>query len=162
MAALGVGPKVGICWRSMLNKEARAKFYSDLNQWGPILKTPGVQFINLQYDRCETELSEAQDLFGTHVAVWNDMDLRNDQEGVAALIASLDLVISAGTAVAEMAGALGVPGWVLARNASDWTCFGQNYNPWNPNLRYCYCGKMKPWEPLIEQIAGELGRVVSL
>ena len=160
VSGLGEGPKVGICWRSIKNKEARAKYYSQLNQWGPILTTSGVQFINLQYDNCAEELHEAQRLFGTQVAVWDDMDLKNDQEGGAALIANLDLVISAGTAVAEMAAALAAPTWVLARNTSDWTYLGQDYKPWNPSSHYFFCGELNPWEPIIDRIAADLRKLV--
>ena len=153
--ALGNGLKVGICWRSMLNKGPRAMHYSQLNEWGPILTTPGVQFINLQYDQCEEELCEAEGKFGVPIYRWTEFDLRNDQDGVAALISTLDVVISAGTAVASMGGAVGIPTWVLAINAGDWTCLGQDYNPWQRSERRFYRGN-NPWMWAIQNVAAEL------
>ncbi|MGD0144127.1 MAG: tetratricopeptide repeat protein, partial [Rhizomicrobium sp.] len=52
LEAIGPGPYVGICWRSMMLGTKRHRYYSALNSWGPILKTPGVTFINVQYGDC--------------------------------------------------------------------------------------------------------------
>ena len=38
--AFGPGPKIGICWRSMMLGAKRAKYYSTLGAWGPILAYP--------------------------------------------------------------------------------------------------------------------------
>lgn len=156
LAALGDGLKVGICWRSGKTQGMRSMFYLQLNQWGPILTLPGIHFVNLQYGPCADELEEAQRLFGIPVEVWCDMDLKNDQDGLAALIASLDLVISAGTAVDCLAGAVGRPTWVLTRGVSDWWGLGTNHCPWNPSVRTFAAGASDPWEPVIAKMAAEL------
>jgi tetratricopeptide (TPR) repeat protein len=160
LAKLGDGPKVGVCWRSSMNRESRSLHYAQLSQWGPILAIPGIRFVNLQYDECAGELREAQRLFGTTIHVWDGMDLKNDQDGVAALMCALDLVVSAHTAVSELAGAMGMPTWVLARDMSNWNCLGQNYNPWLPSSRIFWCGTNDPWEPVIENIAAELPKAL--
>ncbi len=90
---LGEGLKVGICWRSGMTEGSRSMYYSQLSQWGPVLTTADVRFINLQYGECGEELKEAERMFGTRVQVWKDMDLKNDQDGLAALMSALDLVI---------------------------------------------------------------------
>ncbi len=153
---LGEGMKVGICWRSGLAKGMRSMHYSQLSQWGPILSTPGVHFVKLQYDQCDEEVLEAEQHFGTRVHRWDGVDLKNDQDGVAALISKLDLVISAGTAVDTMAGALGVPTWVLMRRCSDWWGLGTDYCPWMSSIRPFACGANDPWEPVIQNMAAEL------
>jgi tetratricopeptide (TPR) repeat protein len=158
LEGLGEGPKVGICWRSGMTKGMRSMHYSQLNQWGPILTTSGVHFVKLQYDECDEELRESQRLFGTPVHVWNGMDLKNDLEDVAALTSTLDLVISAGTAVDAMAGAIGIPAWVLIRGCTEWWGLGTDYCPWSPSARPFPCGANEPWEPVIEKIASELGQ----
>ncbi len=157
--SLGEGLKVGICWRSGLGRGMRAMHYAEMSQWGPILTTPGVKFINLQYDQCDEELCEAERLFGTRVVRWEDLDLRNDQDGVAALISTLDLVISARTAVGAMAGAVGTSTIVLTRSVTDWWGLGTDYCPWQPSVRAFSCGAYDPWEPAIARIAAELGQL---
>jgi Flp pilus assembly protein TadD len=161
VAALGNGLKVGICWRSMMNTGIRSNDYSRLTQWGPILSTSGVQFVNLQYDQCAEELREAQRLFGTPVQVWDDVDLKDDQESVAALISTLDLVLSACTAVDQMAGGLGVTAWVMSRTANDLWALGTDHCPWYPGIRLFACDASQPWEPVIERVAAELGQLAA-
>jgi tetratricopeptide (TPR) repeat protein len=43
--AIGPGPYIGICWRSMVLGVKRRKYYSALERWKPILSTPGVTFV---------------------------------------------------------------------------------------------------------------------
>ncbi len=160
IGALGPGLKVGICWRSMLNKGARSRESTELNQWDPILTVPGVHFVNLEYDQCDEELREAERKLGVRIHTWDDMDLKNDQDGLAALISTLDLVLSALTAVVQMAGAVGTPTWVLHLDAPDWWALGTDHCPWYPSVRSFPCGANAPWEPVIETMASELRRVV--
>ena len=80
----------------------------------------------------------------------------NDQDGLAALMANLDLVISAGTAVDSLAGALGRPAWVLTRDVGDWWGLGTGRCPWSPGVRTFHCEASSPWEPAIARMAEEL------
>ena len=153
---LGEGLKVGICWRSMMHAGKRAMYYSGLHQWGGILTAPGILFVNLQYDDSGPELDEAERLFGTRIHRWDDVDLKTDQEGVAALISTLGLVISAGTAVDQMAGALGVSTWVLTREATGVWGLGTDHCPWYPSVRAFLCGAKDPWEKVLDKLASEL------
>ncbi len=43
--SMGPERKVGLCWRSMMLGAKRAKYFSPIDAWGPILQTPGVTFI---------------------------------------------------------------------------------------------------------------------
>ncbi len=133
LAALGPGLRVGICWRSSLMTADRAGAYSRIDQWGPVLAVPGVTFVSLQYDGHEAEREDALHRFGTVLHHWPDLDQRNDLEGAAALISGLDLVISAPTAVGELAAALGIPVWRIA-GAGDWSTLGTAVRPWFPSM----------------------------
>lgn len=136
LALLGPGLKVGICWRSGLTKGERHRLYSELTQWGEIFKIPGIHFINLQYDECAAELREAEDKFGVTITSFPDIDLRNEIDESAALIAGMDLVISAATAVCEIAGALGVESYRIDPDVKQWTTLGcSDKMPWHPNIR---------------------------
>ncbi|WP_376966624.1 tetratricopeptide repeat protein [Azospirillum sp. A26] len=133
LGGTGSALTVGLCWRSGLRGALRDANYAPLTDWAPILTLPGLRLINLQYDECEAELADAERRFG--IAIHRPpLDLRNDLDGAAALTAALDLVISAGTSVAEMAGALGVPVWRIGP-AGDWTALGTGCRPWYPSMR---------------------------
>jgi tetratricopeptide (TPR) repeat protein len=146
---------VGLCWRSGLRNALRDANYAPLADWAPILTLPGLRLINLQYDDCDAELAEAEEAFGI-VIHRPPLDLRNDLDGAAALTAALDLVISAGTSVAEMAGALGLPVWRIGP-AGDWTALGTACRPWYPSMRL-FCPK--PGETLGD-VLGAAGRALN-
>ena len=136
LAHFGTGLKIGICWRSSLTKGERHKSYSELTEWGEILKVSGVHFINLQYDECTEELQEAEEEFCMKITTLPEIDLRNDIDDSAALTACMDLVISASTAVCEMAGALGVKSYRVEPYSSGWDTLGcADKMPWHPTTR---------------------------
>ena len=81
----------------------------------------------------EAEREDALHCFGTVLHHWPDLDQRRDLEGVAALISGLDLVISAPTAVGELAAALRIPVWRIA-GAGDWSALGTAVRPWFPSM----------------------------
>jgi tetratricopeptide (TPR) repeat protein len=118
-ADLGPELKVGICWRSMRMTAERRKYYSELKDWAPIFNVPGVKFINLQYDDCADEIDIARDDFGADIHVWPGTDLKDDMETLAALMSELDLVITAGTMIHALAGALGLPTWLFGPHKHD-------------------------------------------
>lgn len=157
VASLPPGIRVGISWRSGMMNAKRAKGYATLDQWGPLLRTPGAVFINLQYDDCTLALATAEDQFGAHVHAWPDIDLRNDFDGTAALIANLDLVITIGNAVGELAGAIGVPTWRLSPSPlPEWTMLGTDRRPWFPSMRVWQSAQPDDWSELVGRTAAEL------
>ncbi|HYD69441.1 tetratricopeptide repeat protein, partial [Azospirillum sp.] len=134
LAALPPGPRVGISWRSGLLSGDRTVSYTGLRQWRPILSRPGATFVTLQYGDTGAEIADIERRFGITLHRWPDLDLKDDFEGVAALVSALDLVITAPTAVGELAGALGVPTWRLSWRG-DWTALGTQGRPWFPAMR---------------------------
>ena len=50
---------------------------------------------------------------GEHIHTFADLDTYADIDGLAALMSNLDLVISVDNTTVHLAGALGVPVWVL-------------------------------------------------
>jgi len=124
---------VGICWRSGLLSAARNLNYTALIDWRELLSNEKFQFVNLQYGDCEAELLAVEQELGISVLRWPDVDLKNDLEKVLALIHSLDCIVSAPTAVAQMSGALGQKTYLLTRR--NWTMLGEvDHYPWYPKV----------------------------
>jgi tetratricopeptide (TPR) repeat protein len=162
LATLPPGLRVGISWRSSMMTADRARGYATLDQWGPLLQTPGAVFINLQYDECALALATAEDQFDVHVHSWPDLDLRDDFEGSAALISNLDLVITIGNAVGELGGALGVPTWRLSPSPlSEWTMLGTSGRPWFPTMRLWQATDVDDWGGLVSRVAEGLRDLVA-
>ena len=56
--------------------------------------------------------------------------------GLAATIGNLDLILTVDTLAAHLAGALGVPTWLLLKQEADWRwMIGRSDSPWYPSLR---------------------------
>lgn len=125
--------KVGVCWTSGLLTAARG-LYPTPQDLLALAAVPGVRLINLQYNSREPAVAAALAASGLPLADWPDLDQRDDLDAVAALIANLDLVITAPTSVGELAASLGVPVWRLS-GPGDWSRLGTNARPWYPAMR---------------------------
>ena len=156
LAAIGPGLKVGISWRSGNMTGDRAKVHTGIDEWEPIFRVHGVTFINLFYGECREELEQAERRFGIRIHRWDDLDLKNDLDEVAALTMALDLTISTGTAVCDIPGALGRPVWHLHQRYYAWDDLGQNHMPWYPSMRLFYRDWNEDWTRIIDTVAQEL------
>jgi Tfp pilus assembly protein PilF len=155
LAAGGPGLKVGICWRSMLMTSNRAKFYSPLDLWGPVLTMPGVRIVNLQYGDCQEELARAEQMHGARIEIIEGLDLKDDIDGAAALAAAVDLVISAPTASAALAAAVGTETWFLTAEKA-WVQLSTNEYPWYRKTRAFTPAKFGDWPDLLAKVAAAL------
>lgn len=125
--------KVGICWRSGKLNPERNSSYVPISDLEPLFRLKDVDFINLQYGDCEEELRNVAEHFGVTIHHWQDIDLKNDLDGIFTLMSCLDHVVTAKTAVSEMAPAVGTPTSIfMPPNA--WTLFGQENYVFYPNV----------------------------
>jgi tetratricopeptide (TPR) repeat protein len=160
LAEISPGPHIGICWRSMMLSLKRGKYYSALDAWGPILKTPGATFVNVQYGDCAEELARAQELHGVKIHQIEGLDLKGDLDGAAALSAALDLVISAPTAAAATAASVGTEVWFLTAGET-WPQLGTDELPWYRATRVFACEKFADWQALMPRAGEALAGFVS-
>jgi tetratricopeptide (TPR) repeat protein len=155
LGARGGETLIGICWRSMMLDAKRAKYYSALDNWGPVLKTPGVRFISLQYGDSAEELERARQVHGIEIETVADLDLKDDIDGAAALSAAVDLVISAPTAAAAAAASVGTETWFLTAGRT-WPQLGTDEFPWYRKSRVFTPEKFGDWNSLMPQVAEKL------
>ena len=86
---------------------------------------PEITFVNLEYEDRREELSDLPQVLNPHWATKKGADL----DDLAALLSSLDLVITATNSTVDLAGALGVPCWALVDAFPQWrysTASGEN------------------------------------
>ena len=83
--------------------------------------------------------------------------LLTDYAETAALVANLDLVLTVDTSVAHVAGALGVPCWVMLPFAPDWRwMLGRDDTPWYASLRLFRQPRPGDWDAVIDAVAAAL------
>ncbi|WP_373533184.1 tetratricopeptide repeat protein [Vampirovibrio sp.] len=135
--ALGTDLKVGICWSSGVSNFKRSREYTLLRHWEQVLQLPHISWVNLHYGGM-AEIEEEEARLGVRIHGWDDLDLKNDLEDMAALIDQLDVVISAATLIAELSGALGKPTWRLINTthpANTWRVWpGTSQDLWHPSM----------------------------
>ena len=80
----------------------------------------------------------------------------------AAIVSCLDLVISVDTAVAHLAGALGIPCWVLLPDfKTDWRWLTERTDtPWYPGMRLFRQAEMGKWQSVIAEVLVALEQAV--
>jgi len=152
LAGMPEGPKIGICWRSKFSHRDRDIHYTDLEMWEPILRIPGVNFVNVQYDPREEEMSGVEEKFGIKIHRWDDLDLRLDLDGAFALTAQLDMVVSTSSSPNRIADAVGTEVWLMMAGAR---CPEQPVNGdyGLPNRMVWQRHWTEEWPVLIERIA---------
>jgi Tfp pilus assembly protein PilF len=100
---------VALAWHTR-NKTTGIDRCVELPMLAPIFSQPDIQWISLQYgdhDALEKEVA------GTPIVVDRTIDQFANVDRFAAQVAAMDLVITIDNSTAHLAGALGVPTWVL-------------------------------------------------
>ena len=131
LASLGSGPTVGICWRSGKSGGGRSLQYAPLQTWAAFLRDCPGTLVCAQYDATPDEVGLLQAMSGRDILVPDGIDQKNDLDRTCALLAALDCVVSAPTAVSWMAAATGTPTFKILYDTS-WTSFGESTEPFAP------------------------------
>ena len=146
--------RVGLAWQG--NPRYQDDADRSLHHLEPLapLARPDVHFISLQKGPGQADAAQpppGMDLFDP--SPWIE-----DFTDSAALVAQLDLVISIDTATAHLAGALGIPCWLLlADYKSDWRWLkDREDSPWYPATRLFRQRSAGAWEPVIAEVARAL------
>ncbi len=101
----------------------------------PLLRlfdAPGVEWIGLQVGPRRTDMQD-----WTPPAHFRDCaGALRDMDDTAALVATLDCIVTPCTSIAHLAGSLGKSAFILLSAAPDWRwMLGRDETPWYPNLR---------------------------
>ena len=76
-----------------------------------------------------------------------------DFADTAALMSQLDLVVSVDTSVAHLAGALGLPVWLMIPANADWRWLtGRDDSPWYPTMRLFRQSAPGDWHGVVERV----------
>ena len=151
------GFKIGIAWQG--NPKYRDDRWRSipLRCFAPLAQIPGVRLIGLQTGVGTEQLAEVRDLFAvTELA--GEVDQQSGPfMDTAAVMKNLELVITSDTALAHLAGALGVPVWVALPFAPDWRwLLARSDSPWYPTMRLFRQPSAGDWEGIF----GEMHRAL--
>ena len=155
--AAGTALRVGVAWAGAPGNTLNARRSVPLATLAPLFAIPGVRWFSLKR---EGEALTPADL--PHAERLTALDMRNDFDGIAALVDSLDLVISVDTSLAHLAGALGKPVWVMLAHVADWRWMqGRTDSPWYPTARLYRQHAPGDWSRPIDEIGRALRERVA-
>lgn len=152
--------KVGISWTSGLKKATRMRYYMELRDMMKILSMESLEFYNLQYGDHKEELKYIYDQLGISIKSFDDLNYKDDFDGVAALISNLDLVISPATSVAALSGSLGVATLVYTLPGTWATC-GTNSMPWFPCSKLYVKQDESGWDGVITRMIKDINDMAN-
>jgi hypothetical protein len=141
---------VGLAWEcGDWNRATRAVPFELL---APLAQLPGVELPVLQRGAALGEC-------GPSFAVVSG---RDDVLEAARVMRALDLVISADSMPAHLAGSLGVPVWTLLPHEADWRWMdGRDDTPWYPTMRLFRQPRPGDWPAVVARVADALARLAA-
>jgi tetratricopeptide (TPR) repeat protein len=146
---------VGVAWYTNNKKTGRIRSI-DLATLASLLARPGVRWISLQYGEHDWLQNQAT-ASGAPLLIDRRVNQFLNIDVFAAQIAAMDLVITIDNSTAHLAGALGVPTWVLLPFASDWRWLqNRKDSPWYPTLRLFRQPRGGDWQSVIERVQDAL------
>lgn len=147
---------VGVSWISSAVKIGPHKSMS-LTDMLPILSIEGVKFVNLQYGHVKQDLADFEAKHGIKI-LQSSVDCWKDLDGLAALCAACNVIVSISSSTVHMAGALGVP--VLLMDANKLWYWGNKEGDrslWYPSVKiFPRENMLASWRPQIEAVAYEV------
>ena len=153
--------RIGLVWKG------RPTHKNDTNRSLPSLTTlvslwslPGIAFISLQKgsgedEACDPPVNQPLIHLGSEIADFAD---------AAAILSQLDLLICVDTATAHLAGALGVPCWVLLPDyGTDWRWLEERTDsPWYPQvMRLFRQTSNSDWDSVVACVVDELKEMMD-
>jgi len=159
------GFKVGLVWaggarpsQPELEPTNRRRSMS-LATLAPLAQTRGVSFVSLQKGPPALEAQAPP----AGMALFDFTGDLHDFADTAALVETLDLVISVDTAVAHLAAAMGKPVWLLNRHDTCWRwLLNRDDSPWYPTVRLFRQKTPGDWASVAMDIASALQQAVDL
>src|SRR5262245_11161197 len=147
---------VGIVWQGNPTNTGDYLRSVPLKEFQCLAKVPGVVLISLQVGAGTEQITTV-----SFPLIDLGSEFRADSlDDLAAALSNVDLVVTVETAVAHLAGALGVPVWVLVPVSSDWRwLLDRNDSPWYPTMRLFRQKRFGEWAQVFAEVKAELAKL---
>jgi tetratricopeptide (TPR) repeat protein len=148
------GRRVGLAWAGDPRHINDFRRSIALQRLMPLLRVPRISWVGLQVG------PRAGDLAGVGAPEFVDISAQlGDFAETAGVIANLDLVVTADTAVAHLAGAIAKPVWTLLPFSPDWRwMLKREDSPWYPTMRLFRQPAPGDWDSVIGNIREALAQ----
>ncbi len=156
--SLHPGPRIGLAWAGNPGYRADAQRSTHLRTLLPLLRGANANWISLQ----KGEAAEQLATLPPDVQIADGSSRDRDLAETAALVATLELVITTDTCIAHLAGAMGKPVWILLPHLADWRWMQQiDTTPWYPTARLFRQSASGDWRGVIDRVIAELNALAK-
>jgi len=156
------GFKIAIGWQGNPAFPEDRERSIPLAEFAPLAELPGVKLVSLQKAAGTEQLTALGGKLGVL-----DLSAELDAQGgafmdSAAIMKNVDLVVTSDTAVAHLAGALGVPVWMALSFMPHWRWLVDRSDcPWYPTMRLFRQPQAGDWPAVFRQIAAALAQLLA-
>ena len=158
----GEGLKIGLSWQGNPQVDVDYGRSVPLAAYQPLGQVPGVRLISLQKNAGTEQLDSlppgmSVETLGPNFDAGPDAFL-----DTAAVMMSLDLVVTNDTSMAHLAGALGRPVWIMLSSTPDWRWLMERLDsPWYPTARLFRQSRTGEWDAPVASAAAVLARLAD-
>ena len=157
-ALAGGGRKIGLVWAGECRRDIplavetdrlRSIALAEFTPWIEKMTETGTKLVSLQLGPARSQISHSP-----HASILIDpMDEVHSFADTAAILMSLDGLISVDTSVAHAAGGIGIPVTLLSRHRGCWRWLaGREDSPWYPKLRVIHQARPMEWRDEIARL----------
>jgi tetratricopeptide (TPR) repeat protein len=154
---------IGLSWRRGRAKGA-GMTGARLIDFASVLHLPGCRFIDLQYGDTTAEREFVCRETGVEIERVEEIDNTNDIDGLAALIAACDVVVTIGNVTAHLAGALGTATFAFIPFDRGWLWYwfkDRTDSPWYPRARVAHQARGQAWAELVAASCEDVAKAVG-
>ncbi|MFC1842915.1 glycosyltransferase family 9 protein [Candidatus Dependentiae bacterium] len=158
--------KVGICYDASVQKTISGKIVKNdrsipLHCFYELSNLQGVSLYSLQRVNGTQQLDSMPQDFKLYVFDENFDKEHGSFSDTAAVMKNLDLVITVDTSIAHLAGALGVPVWMLLNYDSNWRWFQDRTDTqWYPTMRIFRQPERGDWDFVMSQVLQAISKII--
>jgi tetratricopeptide (TPR) repeat protein len=154
------GLKVGIAWQGNPHHQWDHFRSFPVDHFAALAHVRGVRLVSLQKGPAGDQLRRLGQRFSV-----TELDSEQDASSAAfmdtaAIMKNLDLVVTADTSLAHLAGGLSVPVWVPLSKVSDWRwLLKREDSPWYPTMRLFRQKTLGDWDGVFRRMAAALRKL---
>jgi Flp pilus assembly protein TadD len=150
--------KVGIFWSAMPGQTLDRNRSCPLGEFLALADNPEVLLFSLQGGAAQKDIEQNGATALAHDVGRGIFDFAE----AAAVLTQLDLLITIDAPIAHLAGAMGLPAWVLLPHTADWRWMvNRADSPWYPSLRLFRQTTPGDWRSVLAQVRTSLGALLS-
>jgi hypothetical protein len=145
--------RIGVAWAGRASHNNDRNRSARLDDFAPLADCEGIILVALQIG---PQNAEVAGYCGRAPLLNAGLAIESFDDSMA-VMANLDLIVTVDTALAHLAGAMGLPVWVMLAFAPDWRwLLDRSDSPWYPGMRLFRQTAPRQWGPVAAAIAAAM------